>query len=394
MAKVLHIIPSVSPIRGGTSVAVIEIVQALRNCQVEAEILTTNDSGPGVLEIPCGEFIDYQDVPVLFFPRWSPSVPALSEYAISRQLMQWLNAYIKGYDLVHIHSLFSYVCTFGARKARQKSIPYVISPHGHFSPWVINQKRLKKNIYNFLLENANLKKASLIHCTTRLEQKYVGDFGIDAPTVNIPLGIHFPTAYPNAKIALRDKYNISVGIETPIILFLSRIHPKKQLDFLLKVLANIQGENNFHLVIGGSGEPAYCQYIEGIISSLGLGEKVTFTGFVSGEDKQLLLYGCDFLALPSLGENFGIAVAEAMAAGLPVVITPEVEIAVDVIEENAGLVVPGTLDQWESALKQLINTPDIRREMGNNGQNLSRQRYNWNVIGPQFVEAYNSICQP
>ncbi|MEI2421354.1 glycosyltransferase, partial [Arthrospira platensis SPKY2] len=102
----------------------------------------------------------------------------------------------------------------------------------------------------------------------------MGDFGIDAPTVNIPLGIHFPTVYPNAKMALRAKYNISVDMETPIILFLSRIHPKKQLDFLIKVLANLQGEDKFHLVIGGSGEPAYCQYIEGIISSLGLGENV------------------------------------------------------------------------------------------------------------------------
>lgn len=393
MLKVLHIIPSVSELRGGTTVAVIEIVQALRSCQVDAEILTTNDHGPGVLEVPCGEFLNYQDVPVLFFPRWSPSIRALSEYAVSQKLIKWLGSNINNYDLVHIHSLFSYACTFSARMARQKSFPYVISPHGHFSPWVINQKKLKKKVYNLFLENANLKQASLIHCTTKQEEQYVRDFGIDAPAVNIPLGINLTTPYPHAKVEVRKKYNISLAPETPIILFLSRIHPKKQLDFLINVLGNIKDENKFHLIIGGTGETAYCQEIEQLVKDLGLQENVTFTGFVTGEAKQLLLYGCDLLALPSLGENFGIAVAEAMEAGLAVMITPEVDIATDVIEGNAGLVVPSSLEKWKNGLQRLIKSPDLRREMGDNGQSLSRQRYNWNVIGPQFVEAYNSICR-
>jgi glycosyltransferase involved in cell wall biosynthesis len=112
-----------------------------------------------------------------------------------------------------------------------------------------------------------------------------------------------------------------------------------------------------------------------------------------GADKDLLLQGSDIFVLPSFSENFGIAVAEAMAAGVPVIVTPDVQIAPDIAEANAGLVVEGELDTLVRAIQELLISPNRRIELGENGKRLVSRRYSWSAIALNLTSVYEAIGQ-
>jgi glycosyltransferase involved in cell wall biosynthesis len=389
--KVLQVIPSVSPVRGGSTTAVLELVRSLLHQGVETEIVTTNDDGPGVLDVPLFQRLEFEGLPVTFFPRWSPPLRSLSEFGISVAHTRWLAKHLREYDLLEIHATFSYVCTAAGHVARRQGCPYLICPHGQFSPWVIQQKTRKKLLYNRLFEQENFRQVAAVHCTTAAEAQNVKAFGITAPTFSIPLGVTVADPLTAAADRLREVYHIPP--DRPVILFLSRFHPKKRPDFLLSVLAQLP-DMNFHLILAGDGDPDYRGVIEQQIEQSGLRDRVTLPGFLTGEAKALALYGSDLFVLPSYGENFGIAVAEAMATGLPVMVTPEVEIAEEITTQGAGWVVPGTIAAWTATLKEVLSLSRAERQAwGQRGQHFAQTHYNWDAIGQALVAAYQTVLQ-
>ena len=310
--KILHVIPSVASVRGGPIYAALGMVKALRESGIDSEIATTNDNGVHLLDVPLYQRTEYQGIPVWFLPRFSPP---LKEFIFSAALTRWLWQHIRNYDIIHTHYLFSYAPTCAGAIARHQGIPYIVSTIGQLTPWALAQSRFKKQIYTFLIERHNLNQAAAIHCTTKTEVKDARKFGLKTPAITLPLGVNNPINLPNAKPKIRHRYNLSPT--TPIIVLLARLHPVKRADLLIKALKQLVTQNNdCHLIIAGSGETEYVNYLKNLVQSLGLTSRTSFAGFVSGQDKELLLQGSDIFVLPSFTENFGVAIAEAMAAGL------------------------------------------------------------------------------
>ena len=392
--KILHVIPSISPTLGGPSEVALNIVSALRECGVNAEIVTTNYGGAKPMNVPLNQRVDYNfktdrevSVPVWFFPYTSRS---LKEYIFSWQMTNWLWKHIHNYQLLDNHYLFSYAPSCAANLARLKRIPYTVRTMGQLTPWSLAQKQLKKQVYTFLVERHNLNRAAAIHCTTSAEAENVRKFGIHKPTITLPLGANPPMPISDAKARLRQKYNIPA--DTPIILFLSRLHYKKRPELLLKSLVQLKNSGHrFHAIFAGSGESIYLADLQNLVSSLGIEQQVYFAGFTGGFDKDLLLQGSDLFVLPSFSENFGIAVAEALAAGLPIIITPGIQISSDVAAAKAGLVVPGEVESLTEAISKLLSVPKLRQELGANAKRLAQTCYSWQPIAQNLASTYAAI---
>ncbi|MGK7923812.1 MAG: glycosyltransferase [Spirulina sp.] len=393
MLKVLHVIPSVSSTRGGPTQVVLNLVRALRDRDVDAEIVTTNDDGLGVLDVPLDRRVEYEGVPVWFFPRFSAPKTGISlgtdrGFLFSWPLTRWMWQNLTHYDILDHHYLFSYSSTCAGAIARWKKIPYTVRTMGQLSPWALAQSRRKKQIYATLIERRNLNRAAIVHCTSQGEAEDVSNFGVIAPKAIISLGVRSGTKIADAGLKLRQLYNISSA--TPIVLFLSRIHYKKRPELLLEALHSLRSKQDFHLLFAGTGDENYLKTLENLVESFDLTQNVTFAGFVTGENKDLVLQGSDLFILPSFAENFAIAVAEAMAVGLPVIITPQVQIAPEIRAANAGLVVEGEVKTVAEAIATLLTSPQLRQEFGNNGRKLVETRYSWDAIAQQLISVYQT----
>lgn len=241
-----------------------------------------------------------------------------------------------------------------------------------------------------MIERSTLNRAAAVHFTTVAEAEDARRFGVVAPTLVLPLGVNSAPVTLDAAAQLRDRY--SLPSDCTIALFLSRLHEKKRPDFLLRAFAQLNSKSSiYHLLLAGSGDVNYCDRLRALAQSLGITDSVTFTGFVSGMDKDLLLQGSDLFALPSYSENFGIAVAEALAASLPVMIASGVQIAPDITAAQAGLIVPDRLEDWTDALAKLLSSPMLRAQLGRNGQQLAAAKYSWPAIAQNLAQSYQEI---
>ncbi|MCP9931291.1 glycosyltransferase [Cyanobium sp. AMD-g] len=387
--RVLHVIPSISPLRGGPSRAVIDMVAALRLQDVDAAILTTNDNGPGLHpELVTGRWQWHQGVPVLAFPRWSPPVPALREFAFSPALSLWLARHLKHYDLLHIHALFSYPSTSAMVQARWAGVPYILRSIGQLSPWSLAQSRGRKRLLLHLIERSNLEQAAALHFTTTAERDEAAALGLAPPSLVLPLGVRGPDLLAAPAAAPKPS--------TPVrFLFLSRLHPKKQLEKLLEALALLQRqrpEASWELAIAGDGEPRYVAALQEQTRELGIDTRCHWLGFVEGEAKWQALDAADWYVLPSAAENFGIAAVEALASGTPVILSPEVAVAADVDRAGAGLVCASDPEALAMTLATALVRPSL--SMRTSAFNLAESDFSWSTIALQLRDAYRQVLPP
>jgi glycosyltransferase involved in cell wall biosynthesis len=386
--RVLHVIPSIAPARGGPSQEVLEMVHALLSTGIDAEIVTTNDNGSNLLDVPLGQLITYQKVPIRFFSKFSPDFSALREFSFSWSLTTWLYGCLRNYDLIHVHAIFSYPSTSAMTVARLQGIPYIVSPLGLLCTWSLQQSAQKKQMYLQMIERQNLNHCKALHFASTLEQQEVSSLHLNPSGFVLPHGLNCPAPIANARQKLRQFLDLPK--DETIFLFLSRLHPKKGLDFLLKALNKIS-HHQFTLVIAGQGEPGYEQELQNLVEQLGLKKRVRFVGFVGGETKDIMLQGADLFTLTSFSENFGIAVLEALAAGLPVLITPEVALADIVKAEQFGLVLPLEVDVIAYGLQYFLFNRQVYKEIGTRACSYVAQNYSWEKVAVNFAKAYEVI---
>lgn len=393
--KVLHIIPSVAKVRGGPSQAVIEMVKALRSQGCDAEIATTNDNGADLLDVPLltlsDQLAEFAYVPIRFFPRFSPPVTAVREFAYSFHFTTWLWRHITDYDLIHVHAIFSYTSTIAMAIARIKQVPYINRPLGQLCTWSLQQSQLRKQIYLNLIERSNLLHSNSLHFTADQEQEEFSQLGLNIPNFVLPHGVQIYPQIPDAREQLRQL--LQVPDRLPIILFMSRIHPKKGLEYLISALGKLRNSENqeFVLAIAGNGEPDYIQQLQSLATEHHLSDHIHWLGFVEGATKYLYLQGADLFALTSHSENFGIAVIEALASATPVLITKGVAIAPMVQEQHIGYVVDLDVEAIAREIKSILNQLQASQHIGDRAQKYISENYSWSKIASDLIIKYELI---
>lgn len=387
--RILQIVPSVSLVYGGPSQMVLGLSKALAAEGIEVTLITTNSNGDTdqpPLDVPIAQPIEQDGYEIIYFPC-SP----FRRYKFSLGLLQWLAKNANKYDLAHIHALFSPVSTAAATIARNKQLPYILRPLGTLDPADLQKKKQLKQIYGLLLEKPNLAGAAGIHFTSTEEAKVSERYGTQTKDLVIPLGVDLPSQLPAKQTA---RQQLGIKPDCPIILFMSRIDPKKGLDLLLPALEKLQAaELKFHFVLAGANpqDVDYENKIKQAIQTSTLAQRTTITGFVQGELKIALLQDADLFVLPSYYENFGIAVAEAMAIGTPVVISDRVHIWQDIQSANAGWVTPCEVDKLTQALQTAIEAKEERKQRGANARQLTQAKYSWKAIAQEVIQAYKEI---
>ncbi len=400
---------------------VLGLSAALASQGIDVTIITTDsngDIGQLSLDVPLNQPIKQNGYQIIYF-RCSP----FRRYKFSLSLLQWLNQNARQFDLAHIHALFSPVTTFAATIARYHKLPYIIRPCGMLDPADLQKKKRLKQIYAAIFERPNLAGAAALHFTSKQEAKISERFGLDftgkmpvpqedftgkmpVPQEDFTGKMPVSQEESTGKMPVPQDLVIPLGVtahfypeilpdsEIPIILFMSRIEPKKGLDLLIPALETILADGiKFHFILAGSNpqDADYETKIKQLIQNSSLEKFTTITGFVSGDLKVELLRKADLFVLPSYYENFGIAVAEAMAAGVPVAISDRVYISDDIQQAEAGWVAPLEVGAIASMIKSALLSPQERQRRGLNAQAYAKKYYNWEAIARQTIDAYQHI---
>lgn len=386
--RVLQIIPSIALVYGGPSQMVRGLSAALARSGAEVTILTTNtngDTGQAPLDVPLTHPLTEDGYTVRYFPC-SP----FRRYKFSLDLLTWLAQQAHHYDIAHIHALFSPVSTAAATVARWRGLPYILRPLGTLDPADLRKKRQFKQLYGGLLERPNIAGAAALHFTSPQEAAISHRFGAKTQDLVVPLGVNPPLAMSEAA-AWEVCQQLGIPHDKPRVLYLSRLDPKKGLDLLLPALEQlVQGDVPFHLVLAGANpqDPGYEQAICDRIHRSPLNAHTTITGFITGETKAALLKMADLFVLPSYYENFGIAVAEAMMAGLPVVISQGVYIWQDIEQSGSGWICDLTVESLAEKLKAALSNAPERQIRGDNARTFALENYGWDAIAQQTLAAY------
>lgn len=392
MMKVLHIVPSYFPAKshGGPIESVHNLNKWLVKRGVEVTVYTTDVNGSGRLDVPLGVPRDVDGVTVFYFPL------SFRAWEHSCAMTRAIRKNVKNFDLVHITSVFLSASTIGARFAQRCGVPYIISPRGSLmkEPLAMKSALLKK-IYLSLVEKKNLQGAAAIHFTTvREEKEYKGK--------GLPLakGFIIPNSFDMEKFLgeeagskiFRKKWSISDT--APLALFLSRISWKKGLDTLIPAFAEVAKKMSaVQLVIAGGDEEGYKKNVEFLISNYKLQNRVIFTGMLTGADRIAAYREADVFVLPSYSENFGMAVVEALAIGLPAVITEGVAISDRIREKDAGIVVKKEVSAVAEAMLRMLQQKGQLESMVENGKRLVREEFSPAAVAERFEEAYKESIE-
>jgi glycosyltransferase involved in cell wall biosynthesis len=381
--RILHVVPTYHPaVRYGGP---IRSVHGLAVAQVrqghEVHVYTTSMDGPQDLDVALGTPVNVDGVRVWYF-----RVPRFRRLHVAPDMARRLRRDVGGFAVLHLHSVFLWPTWKAARAAEQAGVPYVVAPRGMFVRNLIRSRsRWIKHAWISLVERRTLARAAALHVTAEIEADELRALGLArAPVVVIPNGVAFPDGEPpvaaGAFASLPSRY----------VLFLSRISWKKGLDRLLQAWTRVP---DLTLVIVGNDEEGYRPKLEAAARQLGIAHRVLFPGPASDAQKWSLYRHAELFVLPSYSENFGNVVAEAMAMGCPVVVSPEVGAASLVVEAGAGLVVSNEPDQLADALRGLLADPGLRCHMGQRGREYARRMLSWDGIAARTETLYREVLR-
>ncbi|MGB9179676.1 MAG: glycosyltransferase [Pyrinomonadaceae bacterium] len=378
--KVLHIIPRLSFRCGGPVKAMIGMAEAQARAGLDLKILATDHWYEGHPEI---EGCEIKVFPCRFIHGWQLS-PAFGR-ALPDEL-RWA-------DVVNIHTMWSYTTLAAARACQRAGVPYILRPCGMLDVWSLSQKQWKKRLYAGLIERNNINRASSLWFTSEEERASARSFNYTCPDAVIPLGLPLNSyAQLPPRGFFRERYPQLAGRR--VALFLGRITPVKQLDVLLRAFKTVSADfPDAALVIAGPDEDNHLSVLKQLVNELGMKNEVIFTGGLQGAEVQAALADAEMFVLPSLHENFGVAAVEAMASGIPVIVSDRVGLASYVSGARAGLVTPANERELAASLRAFLSDPALARRMGENGRHLALEKFTWDHIVSSIRELYTNVIR-
>ena len=381
MIKVLHLAPGVGPDWYGIGIGIDDLCGAIAAHDCEVVLATAYrsaiDDPERVLSSASARDESYSRVA---FPAF-----AMRRFQFSPGLLRWLILNVSRFDVVHVHSLYSFPILAGLVLARARKIPYVVTTHDVLAPIQRRKSRGKKLLADVILVRPSLDAAAAVVYSTAAEHDAARPLGIMGPPVIIPWAINLE---PFATLPRRGSFRARFlnNSDSPVVLYLGRLAEKKGLERLLKAFKRvIVAHPDAHLVIAGEGHPpSYRHRVERWAEQQGVSRRTLFTGLLHGANKFAVLADADALVLPSRSENFAVAMFEAMACGLPVVISSGVQLAADVARFGAGLVGDDASDIANAILRILSNF-DLRCTLQERGFAYAGQ-FSWEKTAAALVK--------
>lgn len=382
--RILHVISSFDFSKGGTTAALLGMAVSQKRAGLETSIVATWTEPH---ENAATEQAEEAGVPVTLVG------PAKGRFQSHPQLKPTLQQQIAQADIIHIHALYEDIQHIAAVTSRKLQKPYVISPHGMLDPYILAHNRWLKKAYMFWRLRKDLNCAKALCYTTPTEQKLVEPLKLKPTGVVETLGIHLEEfEHLPARGFLRQRMP-DIG-QRRIVLFLSRVHEKKGLDLLVPAFAQAKLENAVLVIAGPDSEDGYMQKVKGFARQAGIEDKVFSTGMLHGKERIQAYVDAELFALCSYQENFGIVVPEALAAGLPVVISDQVNVCDDVKKFEVGTVVPTRQEKLTEAIQYWMTDENERLRVGQLARKTAFEQYDWNRIGERWVGHYEKIVQP
>ncbi|MGC9943705.1 MAG: glycosyltransferase [Verrucomicrobiota bacterium] len=379
--RIIHVTSPLSRSGGGIPPVIWSLAGQTQKLGSETLVSGLKDE---YFEADCGN----QVVPVL-----GGAVRGPQAIGYSPELYRLLKAKVRSADLLHVHGLWSYPGRMAYRLGRSVGCRRIVSPHGMLEPWALQNSRWKKRLAGWLFESRNLRTADCLHALCHSESENFRRYGLRNPIAVIPNGVDLETPEPGPdKEDLLSEQPALRGRK--LLLFLSRVHPKKGLPELLHAWAKVKAsDKNWSLLVVGPDELNHQSELSKIATELEITQHIHFMGPAYGPRKRLFLSAADAFALPSFSEGFSMAVLEAAAAGLPVLLTkecnfPELATAGGAIEVRAGPVgIP-------EGLNQLIELSEAQRKsMGGNGLQLVASSYTWPAVAKEMMRVYDWIAK-
>lgn len=364
--RVLHIVSSLSRNAGGPARSVQGLVAGLNAAGVDAWLMAMK-------------------------PLGDPWVDGIKEKFRCANKMNWfgMQREVENVidelhpDIVHIHSIWQWTLHLAVRAARKKGVPYVLAPRGTIEKWSLEQKWLKKKIALLTYQGADFRHAAAIHCTAESEAAQAKRLWPDKPIILSPNAVNVPKELPQRRLHEDGAHRA---------LFMSRFHYKKGLLNLIDAWAKVRPQG-WKMELVGTDSAGYLKVIESRIAELGLQDDFIITGALMDEDKWEAYRRADLFILPSFSENFGIVVAEALYAGVPVITTKGTPWR-DLEDHKCGWWIDIGVEPLAKQLRDVMSLDDAtRREMGEHGHKLIDENYTWDSVVRSMIVGYEKIIK-
>ena len=385
--KILLLIPALGPVYGGTSKLLPPMAAALGRRGLQVDLIATNANGAATLDVPTGRWIEQDGYRLRYFSRLGKA-----EYKLSLQLLTWLARHAAEYALLHITSDFNFPVLAAAAMSRWRKVPYLLTPQGMLEPWALGYKIWKKRLYYEWIERPLvLRGARAMQALNRSEAANIKALKLGPPVIVLPNGIDPTEARAcgpaEAQVFLR-RFPAVRG--KTLVLFLHRVDPKKGLDVLAKAYTQVRERfPQTHLLVAGPDSVGHTPAARRYFEAAGCADAVTFTGMLEGDAKFGALAAASVFVAPSYSEGFSMSVLEAMAAGLPCVLTEGCNFPEAGAAGAARIVPTGDADRFAAELLDLLTSPSVATETGARARELVLSRYTW----PKIAEEYERIIQ-